>query len=545
VREHRVALIGLAGALAFGLEWLGYAGESIGLAAADLVVGVTFFACGLAVWRPGRRDPMALLFLAIGLTWFLGTPAGSDHGSLAAIGATLLFAHRGPFLQLVLSYPTGRPRSYPTGRPAFRAGWIVVAAAYVDGLVVSLAENDTLTIVLAGGAVFMAALGVRGADLTSRAARKRAAACAALVAAALVLGSVSRLSGGGISDTALLLVYEAALLVSALVLTLGLLADRSRPARVADLVVELGADAGSETLRGALARAYADPSLELGFWVGDAYVDDQGRRLVLPTEGEARRATLVELDGEPLAAFAHDAATAHDPGLDDAVTVALRLAAANTRLQAELLSQVGELRASRRRMIDAGDAQRVRLERRLSQAADVQLEAMRLALERALVAAPPEVMQAIQLVQREREQAVVEVHQLALGIHPRTLSERGLGAALAELAETAPTPVSVVAPGDRFPHAAEVAAYFVCAEALANVAKYARAERAAIDVQRRDGLLRVLVSDDGIGGADPARGSGLRGLADRVDAVGGSLTMTSPPAGGTSVCAEIPVERFA
>jgi signal transduction histidine kinase len=194
-------------------------------------------------------------------------------------------------------------------------------------------------------------------------------------------------------------------------------------------------------------------------------------------------------------------------------------------------------------MIEAGDAQRSRLERRLRQAAELHLEEMRFALERGLRAATPEVAAALALVQRELDEAVVEVHELARGIHPRTLTERGLGPALAELAVTAPTRIAVGAPDERFPPMVEVAAYFVCAEALANVAKYAQAGHASVEVQRSDGQLRVVISDDGVGGADPTRGSGLRGLADRVDAVGGRLTVTSPMSGGTSVLAEIPLEH--
>jgi signal transduction histidine kinase len=152
---------------------------------------------------------------------------------------------------------------------------------------------------------------------------------------------------------------------------------------------------------------------------------------------------------------------------------------------------------------------------------------------------------ALAVVERELDQAVVEVHELARGIHPRTLTEHGLRPALAELAAAAPTPVTVGAPDDRFPPTVEASAYFVCAEALTNIAKYARAEHASIDVRHHAGRLRVEISDDGVGGADPTRGTGLRGLADRVDAVGGRLTVTSPIAGGTSVVAEIPLEQTA
>jgi signal transduction histidine kinase len=524
-------------ALALGIEWLGYGG-GVGLAAADLAVGLTFLACGLLVWRPERRDPVPFLFLATGLAWLLGTLAGSDVGILSAVGSALLYAHRGPFVHLVLAYPSGRLRS-PVDR-------VVVAAAYLNGLVVALARNDAVTVALVGAVIAAAVVDAGACPAEVRRARALATASAALVGAVLALGSIGRLVGAHtLSDTTLVLVYEAALLIAALSLTIGIVFDRSRSAAVADLVVELGTGSRSETLRGALAQAFGDPLLELGYRVGDSYVDDEGRPMRLPHDDAERAVTLVERDCEPVAALVHDAAVARDPGLAEAVAAAIRLAASHARLQAELHNQVGELRVSRRRMIEAGDAQRSRLERRLSQAAELHLQEMRLALDRGLETAAPEVAAALAVVQRELDEAVVELHELARGIHPRTLAERGLGPALTELAATAPTPVSVGAPDDRFPPIVEVAAYFVCAEALANVAKYAHAGHASVEVQCSDGRLRVVISDDGVGGADPNRGSGLRGLADRVDAVGGRLTVTSPVSGGTSVLAEIPLEQFA
>jgi signal transduction histidine kinase len=535
VRPLRLALWSVVGGLAVGIEWLSYDGGSVGLAAADLAVGVTFIGCGVVIWDRRPRERVGWLFMATGLTWFLGTLAESDLAVLSSVGAALLYLHRGPLVQLVLAYPTGRIQS--------RLDRIVVAAAYLDGLVVALGQNDAVTVALVVAVVAAAAIGVRGRSVDERQARSLATACAALIAATLALGSVGRLAGAArLSDTSLLLLYEAALLVVALSLAIGILGDRSRSAEVADLVVELGTGPRSETLRGALARAFGDPSFEVGYRVGDGYVDDEGRPVTLP-DGGGRLVTLVERDGEPVAALVHDAALARDPGLADAVAAAIRLSASNARLQAELRGEVRELGASRRRLIEAGDAQRRRLERRLHQAAELHLEDMHRALERGRGAATPEVAAALAVVERELEQAVVEVHELARGIHPRTLTEHGLGPALTELATTAPTPVAVEAPDGRFPATVEVAAYFVCAEALTNVGKYARAEHASIEVRRRAGRLRVEISDDGVGGADPTRGTGLRGLADRVDAVGGRLLVTSPIAGGTSVVAEIPLEQ--
>ncbi len=531
----RLGLWPAIGALAVGVEWLG-AGDSLGLAAADLSVGLALLACGLIVWERGQPDRLAFLFLATGLAWLLGTLADSDIGALSSVGTALLYAHRGPFVHLVLAYPTGRLRS--------RLDRVVVGAAYLDGAVIAVAQNDALTLALAGWVVAAGAVGLLGHSPDLRRARALATGAAAIFGMALALGSISRLAGAPrLADGTLVLALDATLLVSAISLAIGLLAGRSSSAAVADLVVELGSSERSGTLRDALARAFGDPSLELGYWMGNSYIDEEGEPMRLPASSSARSVTLVERDGEPVAALVHDSAVAREPAVADAIAAAARLAASNARLQAELRSQVRELEVSRRRSVQVGDAQRSRLERRLRQAAELHLEEMRLALERALGAATPEVAAALHVAQRALDDAVVEVHELARGIHPHTLTESGLAPALAELAATAPTQVSVGAPGDRFPPAVEVAAYFVCAEALANVAKYARADHASVDVRREDGRLRVAISDDGVGGADPTRGSGLRGLADRVDAVGGRLMLTSPLSGGTSVLAEIPLEQ--
>ncbi len=513
--------------LAVVVEWSSYDGGGVALAAADAAVGLAFFAGAMLVWRRGPPDLIALQFLATGLAWFAGT-----------VSPSFLYLHRAPLVLLILAYPRGQLRS--------RLDRLLVSLALVDGLVVSIAQVDVVTLALVGIVIATAALGALRSGADERSARALATGCAVLIGAGLALGSVVRLAGAGaIADMTLLVAYEATLVVSGLALAIGIAIKRSRPAAVADLVVELGASGASGTLRDALAQAYGDPSLELGYRAGDSYVDPEGKLMTLPSSGGRRVLRLVEGGGEPIAALVHDAAVARDPRLDEAVAAALRLAASNAQLQADLRSQVGELATSRRRMIEAGDAQRRRLERRLRQAAELHLEEMRLALDSAHHPAPPRVTLAVEAAQRELEQAIGDVHDLARGIHPRTLTEHGLEPALAELAATAPTPVSVGAPCERFPPAVEAAAYFVCAEALANVTKYAHAAHASVEIQRSNGRLRVVITDDGVGGADPGRGSGLRGLADRVEAAGGRLTVASPTSGGTAVVAEIPLERLA
>jgi signal transduction histidine kinase len=142
----------------------------------------------------------------------------------------------------------------------------------------------------------------------------------------------------------------------------------------------------------------------------------------------------------------------------------------------------------------------------------------------------------------ELQQALRDLRELARGIHPAILTDSGLGAAIRTLAQRAPLPVDVDADEELLPAPVETAAYYVVAEALTNVAKYSRASRATVNVRRDDGLLRIDVRDDGVGGADPAGGTGLRGLGDRVGALNGMLRIHSPAGIGTHVTAEIPCE---
>jgi signal transduction histidine kinase len=533
VSRLRLARWSAIAAIGVVVEWLGHSG-GIGLAAADLAVGLAFLSCGLLVWDRRRREAVAPLFLATGLAWFLGTLAGSDIGVLSAVGSAMRYAHRGPLVHLVLAYPTGQLRGC--------GARIVVGAAYMDGLVAQVAQNDALTIALVVAVIAAGGLGLRGGPVELRRARALATAAFALVGTPLVLVSVGGLLQMSLSQTTLLLAYEAMLLVTAIGLTVWLLAKRLESASVADLVVELGTSSRSDALRETLARVFGDPWLRIGYPVNGSYVDEAGEPMVLPSSSDERTVTAIERDSEPVAVLVHGPGLTSDPAVKDAVAAAARLTAANARLQAELLGQVRELAASRRRIVEAGDVQRSRLERRLDHAAQLHLEEMRHALARAMQAAPPELAHALSTVAHELDQAVIEIRELARGIHPHTLSERGLSAALSELAARAPIRVSVAAPRERFAPAVEATAYFVCAEALANVAKYARTATAVIEIRRDNGRLVVRVVDEGVGGADTTRGSGLRGLADRVDAVGGRLIVESPASGGTAVVAEIPLD---
>jgi signal transduction histidine kinase len=215
------------------------------------------------------------------------------------------------------------------------------------------------------------------------------------------------------------------------------------------------------------------------------------------------------------------------------------------RLDAELLARLEELRASRARLVQAGDAERRRLERDLHDGAQSRLVGLSLLLGqlRRRVAGDPDAAALLDRAQEELRTSLAELRELARGIHPAVLTEHGLEPALSALAARAPVPVRLDAEGEgRLPGQVEIAAYFVVSEALTNVAKYAGASEASVAVRRENGSVTVEITDDGVGGADAANGSGLRGLADRVAALDGTLSLDSPPGHGTRLRVEIPCE---
>jgi signal transduction histidine kinase len=212
-----------------------------------------------------------------------------------------------------------------------------------------------------------------------------------------------------------------------------------------------------------------------------------------------------------------------------------------------LRERVDDLRHARQRIIAAADAERRRIERDLHDGAQQRMVAVAVTLGLAQSQFESDPDGAFKLIAEAREEAqlaVKELRELARGIHPAVLSDRGLGPALEALAARAPLPVDVTGvPEGPLPAPVEACAYFVTAEALTNVAKYSQANEASVQLELDDGRLRVAVHDDGVGGADPAFGTGLRGLRDRVDALDGQLDIESPEGGGTIITVELPLER--
>jgi signal transduction histidine kinase len=383
-------------------------------------------------------------------------------------------------------------------------------------------------------------------------------------------GRPLRRSSGLIVDAfALGLVMIAALLVSltfgwpwarelrwATFVTLGLapaafvfVLARARLAQsaVSELVVELRSEPGPAALRDALARALGDPSVSLAYWLPEfgSYADLEGHAVELPSPAGTQAVTRIDREGTHIAVLIHDRSLLDEPELLEGVTAAAGMALENAKLHAELRARLEDLRGSRIRILDASREERQRLERNLHDGAQQRLIALSLELSRLeeRLADDPEAAARLEAARLEIAASLEELREVARGLHPAVVSGHGLAVALEQLAAHAAVPVRLtVNIGARLPEALEVAAYYLVSESLANVAKYAHASSASVEVIRRRADVLVEVADDGVGGADENGGSGLRGLADRVESLGGKLRVWSPVGGGTRVRAEMPCE---
>jgi signal transduction histidine kinase len=521
VRALRLSLWPVGAAVGIAAELVYFDWEDWDGWLPDLATGWTLIACGLLAWALRSESRSGPLLAATGFAWFAAN----------LIGEQALYLHRGPLIHLALSYPAGR-----LDRPLDR---VVVAIAYGAAVVPAVWSSEVATFGLSALFVAVAAHGYVRALGRERRARLAALGATAFVSAVMVGTAAARLASPttGLTD-ATLLAYEAALCALAVALLAGLVVEPWARTKVTDLVVDLR-EAGSGTLRDALALALGDPTLEIGYWLDQGYVDSEGRPLGLPADDSDRKVTRVDQGGQPIAVLVHDAAVLDDPGLSDALARAARLAAANARLQAEVRAQLDELAASRRRLVHAGDEERRRLERRLHETVERRL----MALADRLQDAEQGTANAAHLdrVREQLDRALAELRDLAAGLHPGGIEEGGLPAALAALAARSPVPVDLRIADINMPEELERAIYFVCSEALANVIKYSGASSAVISIAERAERLRVEITDDGVGGAVAGDGSGLSGLADRVAALGGTFQLDSPSGRGTRLSVELPL----
>ena len=501
-----------------------------------------------------------------------GSLPDSHNSVLFTIGAAVYPLFYVGIVYLVLSFPSGQLQG-PVGYALVAATFVLTTVIQVAWLffvdsrkffcrtcpanLLEVAREDAV----ATGLLFFQRIGVVALALTGlalmvrrwrRASRpeRRAvlpvAVAGTLAVAAVLAAFLASVLGvtSGIPFNVVLYYATAAVSVAVLVV---FLQRRMAQGAVAGLVVELGRPGQTADLRGALSRALGDPSLALAYWVPaqSRYVDTGGRPVELSEPGAARASTVIERDGQPVAALIHDPALQYNPSLVDSACAAAGLTLDNERLAAELRARLVELQASRARLVTAAGEARRRIERDLHDGAQQQLVALKisLGLARQLVTGPPEAADLLAQTEQQAAEALEELRELARGIYPPLLADLGLRAALEAQARKAALPVTIEAPrAGRFPQEIEAAVYFCVLEALQNAAKYAQASAAQVALGHDGAILVFTVTDDGRGfdQATTPMGTGAQGMADRLSALGGTLEITSAPGQGTRVTARVP-----
>ena len=530
------------------------------------LVGLSFVGTGLYAWRRRPESRYGVLMVALGFAWFLPGLTAAESPLVFSLGMVLGSCWPAVLIHLLLgTFPTGRlttawARRLTVAAYVLFGPGVLLALLFGDsGTVTScvgpcpenafllvqaddlaqalLAIDSFLVALVCGGVIAVLVVRWRRAGPTLRRAQEPIYAAGVVLLAA----AIPQLITG--SDV-LLWVALAAFAALPFAFLAGLLRMRLARAAVGDLLVALRADPEPAALRAALAGALGDPSLRLAYWLPElgAYADLDGLPVdVEPTPGRA--VTRIDRDGRPVAVLLHDPVLLDAPELLDAVSAAADIALENARLHVELHAQLDELKGSRARILEATQDERRRLERDLHDGAQQRLVSMSMELgtmERRLREDPALAGQ-VERLRGELAACLDELRDLARGLHPSVVTAHGLAAALDTLAARSAVPVRRDA-GDlpRLPEAIEIALYFFVAECLTNVAKYARAGEARVTIRLAGDEVEAVVADDGVGGADPRGGSGLLGLADRVEALGGRLEVDSPAGGGTRVSARLP-----
>jgi signal transduction histidine kinase len=546
--------------LAFGSDHVSNPGVQAPLYS---LIEVPYILGGALAWwrRPDSR--FGPLMIAAGFVAFLANLAWANAPLPQTIGQVFDLVPAILYLHVFLSYPNGLLETRAE-RALVVAGYLLatvpqvttmalggpppdnlIAFASAPGLVETIAHVQLWAL----SAVSLAGLGLlavrRRRD--GRPARPAAALLVDCFALGLVMLALLLIAGDQqwSSFETIRRIAFVTVGVAPIAFVIGLLTSRLARSDVADLFIEIQGEPGPNELRDALARALRDPSLELAFWLPEfgAWTGPDGKPTTLPDAGSGRSATLIDRGGEHVAALLHDPSLEDETELLDAVSAAAAIALENARLQADLRARLHELHQSRARVLEAGQDERRRLERNLHDGAQQRLISLSLDLKRleGRLGDDPEARADVDQARGEIATSLEELRTIANGLHPAVVSGHGLQVALDSLVAKAAVPVALTTELDgRVDEATEVAAYYVVSESLANVGKHAQASAATVSVGRDDGNLVVEVADDGIGGADTEQGTGLRGLADRVEARGGRLRVWTPQGGGTRIRAEIP-----
>jgi signal transduction histidine kinase len=537
-----------------------------------LVVGASLLGSGLASWRARPDNRLGQIMVLTGFAWFAAQLIEASPPWLNTIGLAIQSAWIIGLVYLLLSFPSGRLNGRLDRLLVVGGGTVGVGLqllAMLDGNKAGLrcpgCSNNLLRVVhdnhealgwlglqrLLGIPLIVTIIALLIRRWLRASAAQRRAVAPVLVAGCATLAAlgwtvVLDLLGDPLGALPANVYFTLMATVPVAVLFV-FLQRRLARGMVAGLVVELGASSASGDLREALARTLGDPSLELAYWFPPEkrYVDGDGAPIKLPHDDEGgRRSTFVQRDGQPIAVLLHDPVLEHNAELVRSVCAAASLALENERLQAELRARLVELQASRARLVQATDAERRRIERDLHDGTQQRLVSIAMSLSLLESRLPGQATAARPLMRETREAlalALEELRELTHGINPPLLAERGLPAALDELCRRASLPARLhLALDRRLPDQIESAAYFTASEALTNAAKHSHGSEVRVAASYGGQGLTLEISDDGIGGASAAGGSGLRGLADRVEALGGRFTVSSPPGRGTTLRAEIP-----
>jgi signal transduction histidine kinase len=507
--------------------WLRYGFGSLPVATPHLVAGWVAAGSGIFAWWRVPWSRVGPLWLAAGIAWFATDISGClnlepfthrcvSTGPVAPIASATASVWLGIVCHLLTTFPSGRIAS--------RAQAAIVIGGYAIALAIPLwAPVATLA---AGGFL------ITGPLLTLR---HSASDARPDVLPALVIGTGLAVALG-VAELVPEFVIEIAVPLAAIGTVVGLMgvADR-RAALSPDRAVELG---------GALATALRDPRFSVAFRSSrrDAWVDSAGQRVPTPVAADGAELTTIERDGETLAIAAHDPATLNDPNVRAAVTLALELAAHNARLRADLAEQLAELEASRLRLVDAALRERRELGDRVDEEVLSPLAHLSTELDQIGSVGDEPTETHVKRASDQLATARQEIGALASGLYPRMLESDGLAATLRDLVSRSSVPVEIRTTLDGTGRrAVDATIYFVCSEALTNVERHAGATSVRLTLTATGSAVELVIEDDGVGGADAIRGSGLRGLADRVEALGGSLLIESAAGKGTRLVATIPV----
>jgi signal transduction histidine kinase len=579
MRSLRRALVALgavgfvAGAVPLALALANEGGHQRELiAVTGPLIGWAFIGTGIFAWLRQPENRFGALMTAIGFSACLAGLRVSTEPWVFIFGLLFITSQWALLYHMLLAFPGGALQSRLERvlvAATYFSAWVVhpVQVLFQDTTALGLPENPLLVegnrdlsvtlsrsrfwlaLVLLGALAVILARRWATASSSQRQALGPVLVSGGLVMALLAIWYAAMLAY--VDEDVVRAIEDARYVVMCTVpfaFLAGLLRSRVAGASaVSEVVARLGDPSVRRSGIGhALDDALDGTSLELAYLTPDGgYVDRAGRHVTLPPQDSDRAFTPLEAGDQPAVVLTYDASREEEHELVHAVVAAASLSLENERLAADLQAKVEEVSASRARIVESGDAARRRLERDLHDGAQQRLVSLALNLRviGSRLDGDPDTVRQLEAARRELDQALEELRELARGLHPSVLSDRGLAAALEGLAQRAPLPVRLEAKlGERLPDRVESASYFVVAEALTNVARYAQANQASVNVTRADGQVLVEVSDDGVGGADPAAGSGLRGLLDRVSALGGTIEVDSRPGEGTRVRAAIPCE---